>query len=401
MPVRYLSDPELARLSGWPNEIAVEDTVIFFTLSADDLSWLAGCDRQQNRLGVAIQLSTLPCLGWIPDDLAGCPPIALDRVAQALGIAPDSSSALLAEYGGWQGRTRREHRARVLARLGWRLCAAGERKLLDELVQLLDQALAGADSRARQELSQRLVDRAKAELDRGRLLDEILDVLADPNIPDEQAGRVVRQRVGMDRLIAARRPPEDRGQRDHGHFDLLAARYKYLRTFTPVVIAALPLTGNTASPSVTALLTAVEVLRELNAAARTAVPDEATTAAATVFVPARWRGYLDAARGQGRGAAYRHYWELGVLYGVQAGLRSGDVWVPGSRRYTDPSTLLLPPDRWSGQRDDFCTITGTDPCVSRQLDRLEHELHAAVAALETVLADPSTAGLARLGDDGE
>ena len=81
----------------------------------------------------------------------------------------------------------------------------------------------------------------------------------------------------MARLIAARRPTEDRGQRDHGHFDLLAARYKYLRTFTPVVIAALPLTGNTTSPTVTALLTAVEVLRELNAAGRTAVPDEAAT----------------------------------------------------------------------------------------------------------------------------
>jgi hypothetical protein len=46
---------------------------------------------------------------------------------------------LLTDYGGWQGRTRREHRAQVLARLGWRLCAAGERKLLDEF--LLGRAL--------------------------------------------------------------------------------------------------------------------------------------------------------------------------------------------------------------------------------------------------------------------
>ena len=81
----------------------------------------------------------------------------------------------------------------------------------------------------------------------------------------------------------------------------------------------------------------------------------------------------------------------GVLYGVQAGLRSGDLWVPGSRRYTDPSTLLLPAERWAGQRDDFCTITGTDPNPSRQLERLDAELHAAVAALETVLADPGDA----------
>lgn len=78
-------------------------------------------------------------------------------------------------------------------------------EVLDELVQLLDQALAGAESRARHELS--LVDRAKAEADRARLLDEILDVLADPSVADADAGRLVRQRVGMPRLVAARRPP--------------------------------------------------------------------------------------------------------------------------------------------------------------------------------------------------
>jgi hypothetical protein len=70
----------------------------------------------------------------------------------------------------------------------------------------LDQALAGGDSRARHEVSQRLVDRAEAEVDGGRLFDEILDVLADPNIADEQAGGVSPLRVGRQRLIAARRP---------------------------------------------------------------------------------------------------------------------------------------------------------------------------------------------------
>jgi len=205
----------------------------------------------------------------------------------------------------------------------------------------------------------------------------------------------------MSRLIAARRPTEERRQRDHGHFDLLAARYKYLRIFTPAVIAALPLAGNTASPTVTALLNAVGVLRELNTAGRSTVPDEATTTEATSFVPARWRGYLDATSRKGHGATYRHYWELSVLYGVQAALRSGDLWVPGSRRYTDPATLLLPSERWTAQRDDFCAVTGTDPDPNRPLDGLDAELHAAVAALEAVLADPASEGLARLSDDGE
>ncbi|WP_006243346.1 DUF4158 domain-containing protein [Mycolicibacterium tusciae] len=116
-------------------------------------------------------------------------------------------------------------------------------EVLDELVQLLDQAPAGADSRARHELSQRVVARARGEIDRGRLLDEVLDILTDPLVSDADAGRLVRARVGMPRLQAARRPTAEREPRDHGHFDLLAARYKYLRTFTPAVIAQLPLTG--------------------------------------------------------------------------------------------------------------------------------------------------------------
>jgi hypothetical protein len=59
MPVRYLSELELARLSSWPGKIADEDTVTYFTLSADDLLWLAAFNRQHNRLGVAVQLSAL------------------------------------------------------------------------------------------------------------------------------------------------------------------------------------------------------------------------------------------------------------------------------------------------------------------------------------------------------
>jgi hypothetical protein len=65
MPVRYLSDPELARLAGWPGDIADEDAITFFTLPADDRVWVRGFNRDENRLGVAVQLCTLPWLGWI------------------------------------------------------------------------------------------------------------------------------------------------------------------------------------------------------------------------------------------------------------------------------------------------------------------------------------------------
>ena len=71
--------------------------------------------------------------------------------------------------------------------------------------------------------------------------------------------------------------------------------------------------------------------------------------------------------------------------------------MPGSRRYIDPTTLLIPAEAWVAQREDFCAVTGTDGKPQRHLQRLEAELHAAVTDLEQVLADPNTEELACLG----
>ena len=314
-------------------------------------------------------------VGVVPDDLSGCPAAAVARLAVGLAGELADAGELLAGYGGWKGRTRRDHRVQVLARLGWRSAGAGERKQLDGflLARALEHDAPGV-----------LLQLACDWLRRERIVRPSLDA---------------RARIGMPRLRAARRAVEDREPRDHGHLDLLAARYKHLRSFIPAVVADLPLTGTTSSPPVAALLNAVSVLRELNRTGRINVPDHATAAEATTFVPARWRSYLDHAQDQDRGTSYRHYWELAVLYGVQAGLRSGDVWVSGSRRYTDPATLLVPADTWVTQRNDFCTVTGTSIDPTDQLRRLNAELHAAVADLERILADPDSEGLARLDDD--
>src|SRR5215212_8859899 len=131
VPVRFLTDADLARLSAWPSEIAPEDLVTFFTLTDDDLAWLDTMYRPGNQLGAAVQLCALPWLGWVPDELADCPPAAVARLAAGLALDAATAGERLAGYGGWQGRTRRDHRVQVLERLGWRTTGAGERKQLD------------------------------------------------------------------------------------------------------------------------------------------------------------------------------------------------------------------------------------------------------------------------------
>ena len=216
--------------------------------------------------------------------------------------------------------------------------------VLDEVVQLFDQAVSARESKARHTLAAQLAERAKQSEDKLALAEEILPVLADPGIADEAVGGLLRERIGMGRLAAAlAEPSTTRLPRDHGHLGLIEASYSYLRQFTPDVLRVLEFAGG---PVAAELLEAVGVLRDLNGRGARSVPADAPTG----FVPARWRGYLDQATAAGNAPAYRHYWELCVLLGLRDGLRSGDVYVPGSRRYADPTAYLISPEAWAAQR---------------------------------------------------
>jgi hypothetical protein len=50
-----------------------------------------------------------------------------------------------------------------------------------------------------------------------------------------------------------------------------------------------------------------------------------------------------------------------VQLGLRDGLRSGDVHVPGSRRYADPATYLFTPEKWTPRQAEFCAMVGKPP----------------------------------------
>ncbi|MBA2324691.1 MAG: hypothetical protein H0V92_12005 [Pseudonocardiales bacterium] len=99
-------------------------------------------------------------------------------------------------------------------------------------------------------------------------------------------------------------------------------------------------------------MAAVEVLKNLNTHGGRKVPEDAPTS----FVPTRYAEYLEKARTVGDDTGYRHFWELCVILKLRDGLRSGDIFVPGSRRYADPATYLFTPDQWELKRGGFCAL---------------------------------------------
>jgi len=277
---------------------------------------------------------------------------ALDAHNLDLSVLPAERRRFLALVGRRstsQALERREPQRRYPILLA--LAGQSAIDVLDELIAVFDQAISARESHARIKTDKQLSERARKGETRQLLLETILPVLADPSVPDELVGGILRDRIGMQVLREVQESTWTPLPADHGHLSSLDASYAYLRQFAPQVLAMVDFQGG---PGTAELMRAVTVLKQLNASGGRKVPDDAPAG----FVPRRYADYLTQARRSADVTAYRHYWELCVLLAVRDGLRSGDIYVPGSRRYADPSSYLFTPAQWAVRRSEFCALTG-------------------------------------------
>ncbi|MEV4297006.1 hypothetical protein [Microbispora rosea] len=130
----------------------------------------------------------------------------MDAHALDLSVLPAERRRFLAMVGRRltaQALQRREPERRYPILLT--LVAQSATEVLDEIVQLFDQALSARESKAAHRMWDALAERAKSGEDRQALLDAILAIVADPAVPDEDVGGLIRdERIGGNGC--ARRP---------------------------------------------------------------------------------------------------------------------------------------------------------------------------------------------------
>ena len=218
--------------------------------------------------------------------------------------------------------------------------------VLDEIVDLYDRCLAHSYGEAGRELALIRKRGARSSNEKVVLLQEVGSILLDPTIADDEVRPRVFDLVAPETLeevvhdcARIARPLDDH------YFDLLAKKYSYFRTFAPAFLDALDFRS---AQSAASLLDAVRVLRALNATGRRRVPKDAPMD----FIAAKWRPYLF----DGKGKTVRRYYELCVLWELRAAIRSGDVWLEGSRRHADPSSYLITSSQWRELRPETCTM---------------------------------------------
>ena len=122
------SEDELAQLRGFP-EAARAELIRYFTLTPADEAFVRKFRGRDNVLGAAVQLCTLPWLGYVPDDVAAAPAAVVARLSDRLGIPVGE----LRGYGARE-QTRTGHLREVAAYLGWRQVDGPRWKDLEEFL---------------------------------------------------------------------------------------------------------------------------------------------------------------------------------------------------------------------------------------------------------------------------
>lgn len=117
-------------------------------------------------------------------------------------------------------------------------------------------------------------------------------------------------------------------------YDLLDDHYSQVRRYAPTLLETFTFKGAPASQS---LLAALDLLKRMNAGELKKVPPFTPLA----FVKPRWEEHVCTVKG-----VDRHYYELCALTELRNGLRSGDVWVVGSRQFRAFEDYLLPEAAW-------------------------------------------------------
>lgn len=162
---------------------------------------------------------------------------------------------------------------------------------------------------------------------------------------------------------------------ERGEVDALRARYPGLRRYFPAFFA-LPFQGE---PGNAQILAGLDLVRQLDAGTQKGLPRLAPTA----FVPRKFWPALSAPDG----TLDRRTWELGLAVAVRDGLRSGDVYLPASRRHVSFANLVYDPTRWTAEREHAYTELrlpqGPDDFVAqlqREFDDIAHQAERGLSA---------------------
>lgn len=163
-----------------------------------------------------------------------------------------------------------------------------------------------------------------------------------------------------------------------------ADRYGALRRFVPTFLEHIRFRSGTGGAS---LLKALELLRDLNRSGRREIPDDAPMP----FVSKHWKALVKPIGGP----INRRLYETALMATLRDRLRSGDVWIEGSRSYKRFADYLLPKDEVAAEAETLPVDTEMGTYLAERASLLDQRL----ASFSRRLAKGDLVGVTLKGDE--
>ena len=231
------------------------------------------------------------------------------------------------------------------------LAIEGTATVTDEIIDLHDRIIGKLFAAAKNKHQQHFQASGKAINDKVRLYARIGQALLDAKQAGGDPFAAIEAVMPWDDFTASVTEAQRLAQPEG--FDFLhriGESYATLRRYAPEFLDVLKLR---AAPAAKGVLDAIAVLRTMNADNARAVPADAPTA----FIKPRWAKLVLSAA-----SIDRRYYELCALSELKNALRSGDVWVQGSRQFKDFDEYLVPTEKFSAlkQASELPLAVATD-----------------------------------------
>jgi len=240
--------------------------------------------------------------------------------------------------------------------------------LTDEILNLHDRLIGSFFTRAKNKYSTHFAADGKALNDKVRLYARVGSALVAAKDAGLDPFKAIEEVLPWDDFARSVQEAEKLARDEE--FDslaLLVDHFGQLRRYAPTLLETFDFR---AGPARRELLDAVAALREMNRTDARRVPSDAPTE----FIRPRWKHFVF----RDDGGIDRKFYEFAVMSELKNALRSGDVWVLGSRQFKDFDEYLLPRAEVDRQRDEgrlgLPVPTAVDTYLEERVARLRDTL---------------------------
>ena len=247
------------------------------------------------------------------------------------------------------------------------LAFEGLATVTDEIIDLHERIIGRLFAAAKNKHQQQFQASGKAINDKVRLYGRIGQALLEAKKSGGDAFAAIETVMPWEEFSASVAEAQKLAQpEDFDFLRRIGDSYATLRRYAAEFLAVLELR---AAPAAQGVLDAIEVLRLMNFVKARDVPTDAPIS----FVKKRWQKLVMTADGTDR-----RYYELCALTELKNSLRSGDIWVQGSRQFRDFDEYLVPAEKFATLRQagelPLAVTTDCEQYLGARLQQLESQL---------------------------